>query len=209
MHMVLRSLILFVITTSVLCFPTKAQDSLADAARKNRPKDAQVTPKRVWTNDDVASSSGTEATAAQSTPESASDTLRQFRLSGKEDLGTAILKMSGVNVDFPNRKDWEQKVFEAKQTWVLQVDRTTGHKDAAKTSLDEELRLALAAQRTFERVSEDGVKQARAVNDPLLKAHLDYQRQQDFCKQASGDLLFKCQAALDQLRIKMQREGIW
>jgi hypothetical protein len=79
----------------------------------------------------------------------------------------------------------------------------------AKDSRDEELRLAVGAQRTFERISQEGVKQARAVNDPVLKAHLDYQRQQDFCKQTTGDLLFKCQASLEELKLKMQREGTW
>src|SRR5690348_1638388 len=35
---------------------TKAQqESLGDVARKNRPKDAQISPKRVWTTDDFES----------------------------------------------------------------------------------------------------------------------------------------------------------
>jgi hypothetical protein len=209
MQKFLRPLILSLSTMILFSVVGEAQDSLAEAARKNRPKGAQVTPKRVWTNDDVRSANETKGTTPEITPESAPETLQKFRLLGKEDLGAAVLKMSGVNVDFLNRKDWEQRLFESKQTWLLQVDRMTAHKDAAKDVRDEELRLALGAQRNFERISGEGAQQARAVNDPVLRAHLDYQRQQDFCKQTSGDLLFRCEAGLDELKLKMQREGIW
>src|SRR5271156_1215929 len=122
-------LILSLMILSLFSAAGKAQDSLADAARKNRPKDAQVTPQRVWTNDDVASAGETGGTTSGKSPESTSETLRKFRLLGKEELGAAVLKMSSIDVDFPNRKDWEQSLFDAKQAWMLQVDRMTAHKD--------------------------------------------------------------------------------
>jgi hypothetical protein len=84
-----------------------------------------------------------------------------------------------------------------------------GHKDSSKDAQDTEIRLAQGAQRTFERIAAEGVLQARAVNDPTLKAHLQYQRQQEFCKQTTGDLLQQCLGSLDQLKWQMQRESIW
>jgi hypothetical protein len=206
----LNRLALFLILVSLFVSPTiHAQDSLADTARKNRSKDAPVTTKRSWTSDDMASARDTDQVAPPKTPEEASETLRQFRLLGKEELGTAILRIAGANVDFPNRKDWEQKLFDAKQAWLLQVDRMVADKDAAKDSRDDELRQAIGTQRNFERIKSEGIQQARAVNDPVLKAHLAYQRQQEFCKQTTGDLLTDCLASLDQLKWKIQREGIW
>ena len=191
-----------------ICLPAWAQNSLADIARKNRPKDARPTPKRVWTNDDIASSNVSDE-SSQKTKNSDSETLEKFRSLAKEQLGDAVLRMSGIDVDFPNRKDWEQRLFDAKQAWVLQIDRTIAHKDAAKDSRDEELRLAIGAKRIFERIRDEGVEQARATKDPVLKAHLDYRRQEEFCKQTSGDLQIRCQESLEQLRIKMEREGTW
>jgi hypothetical protein len=42
-----------------------------------------------------------------------------------------------------------------------------------------ELRLAEGAQRNFYRIADEGIQKARAVNDPILKAHLEYQRRLD------------------------------
>ena len=84
-----------------------------------------------------------------------------------------------------------------------------GHKDASKATQEDEIRLAQGAQRIFDRISEEGILQARATTDPALKARLEYQRQQDFCMHVSGDAHDRCMAALEQLRWKMQKEGIW
>jgi hypothetical protein len=48
---------LVTLTIAIVLIPVslKSQESVADAARKNRSKD-QTSAKRVWTNDDVASS---------------------------------------------------------------------------------------------------------------------------------------------------------
>jgi len=190
--------------------PEKSQDSLADSARKNRPKDMQIARKRVWTNDDLQATSNNESSSLMGTSqESASETLQKFRSLGKEELGTAILKLSDApNVTFPERRNWEQRLFEAKQAWLDQVHRMVGHKDSSKDAQDEEVRLAQGARRNFERIANEGVQQARAVNDPVLKAHLQYQRQLDFCKQTTGELLEKCLASVEQLKRQMQREGI-
>jgi hypothetical protein len=42
-----------------------------------------------------------------------------------------------------------------------------------------------------------------------LKAHLEYERRQDFCNHTSGDMWTMCSAGLQQLRWKMEREGTW
>jgi hypothetical protein len=46
MRAVIISFLLFMV-------PSVFGQSVADAARKNRPKDAKITSKRVWTDDDV------------------------------------------------------------------------------------------------------------------------------------------------------------
>jgi len=184
---------------------------VADAARKNRPKDAQPAPKKVWTNDDVPSSSvsGTPSNEPVA-PKSDAEILRQFKFLSKEELATAVLKRAGApNADFPERKDWEQRLFEAKQSWIDQVDRVEAHKDSSKTTQEEETRLAQGAQRIFDRISGEGILQARATKDPALKARLEYQRQLDFCMHVSGEAHDACMAALEQLKWKMQKEGIW
>src|SRR5216684_5067426 len=208
----LMSTLVMALTTTALAQtnenPEKSQDSLADSARKNRPKDMQIARKRVWTNDDLQATSNNESSSLMGTSqESASETLQKFRSLGKEELGTAILKLSDApNVTFPERRNWEQRLFEAKQAWLDQVHRMVGHKDSSKDAQDEEVRLAQGARRNFERIANEGVQQARAVNDPVLKAHLQYQRQLDFCKQTTGELLEKCLASVEQLKRQMQRE---
>ncbi len=173
----ISAFLLFCSTVGGVILPVaNAQDSLAEAARKNRPKDVQVTAKRTWTNDDIQPTSQTASfsSAITETKESDSETLRKFRNLDKETLGAAVLKSGDApNVEFPNRRDWEQRLFEAKQAWLDQVDRMVGHKDSSKYSQEEENRLALGAKRIFERISSEGVTQARAVNDPILKAHLE------------------------------------
>jgi hypothetical protein len=189
----------------------KAQDSVADAARKNRPKDGQPSAKKVWTNDDIHSTSPAGTTSdGPVVPKSDAEVLRQFKSLGKEDLGTAVLKLAGApNADFPDRRNWEQRLFEAKQSWIDQVDRMEAHKDSSKAAQEEEIRLAEGAQQIFDRISSEGILQARATKDPALKSRLDYQRQLDFCIHVSGEAHDRCMAALEQLKWKMQKEGIW
>jgi hypothetical protein len=114
------------------------QESLGDVARKNRPKDAQISPKRVWTTDDFESAGDKPSSADgvnrenQASPE---DTVREFRSLDQEQLGTAVLKWANApDVAFPDRKDWEQRLFEAKQAWIDQVARVAAIRMPTRTS---------------------------------------------------------------------------
>jgi len=205
-----------ILCSIIALFPPliKCQDSIADAARKNRAKESKesnATPKRVWTNDDVASASGVEGTTPKKeTTESITETLRQFRILGKDELGAAVLKQAGVpDVNFPERRDWEQRLFSAKQAWLNQVERMEAHKDSSQASQEEEIRLAVGTQRIFERIKTQGIELARAEVNPVLKAQLAYKRQQDYCNHISGELRDRCELGLDQMKQKMQQEGIW
>jgi hypothetical protein len=198
------------IAVTLIPVALKSQDSVADAARKNRSKDQTVT-KRVWTNDDVASASSTEPNTPQKeTRESESATLERFRMLDGHELGVGVLRKAGApDVNFPNRGDWEQRLFEAKNAWSDQVDRMVAHKDSSKASQEEELRLAVGKQRIFERTEAEGIEKAKAETDPVLKAHLVYRRQQDSCIGATGKYRDMCDEALANMRSKMQQEGIW
>jgi ABC-type phosphate transport system auxiliary subunit len=203
---------LFSLAMAVALIPAtlKSQESVADAARKNRSKD-QIVNKRVWTNDDIGSANSTEPDASKKeTKESVSATLERFRMLDRYDLGVAVLRQAGApDVVFPKRRDWEQKLFEAKQAWIDQVNRMEGHKDSSEASQQEELRLARGKQRIFEQVKAEGIEQARAETDPVLKAHLAYRRQLDSCTGATGKFRDLCDEALAQMKSKMQQEGIW
>ena len=189
------------------------QESLGDAARKNRPKDAKISAKRVWTTDDFESAGDRPSSVDgvnggnQANPE---DTVRAFRSLDQQQIGTAVLRSANApDVAFPDRKDWEQRLFEAKQAWIDQVARVAAHKDANKYVQDEELRLATGAQRNFYRIANEGIEKARAVDDPILKAHLEYQRRLESCKSMSGDLYMTCVQGADQFKWQMQRDGSW
>ena len=189
----------------------RAQDSVADAARKNRARDAQAAPKRVWTDDDFAFTGKKESSAtAVGTQESASETLQKFRLMGKEELGAAVLKrINAPNVDFPDRRDWEQKLIEAKRAWLDQVDRMVAHKDSSKIVQETEIALAEKAQEDFERIADQGIQWARAEYNPRLKAHLQYERQLESCNRSTGDFRDICLARLAELKFQMGQEGLW
>jgi hypothetical protein len=135
--------------------------------------------------------------------------LEQFRHIGKEELGTAILKMANADVEFPSRRDWEQSLFEAKQEWQDQVDRMMAHQDSNQSVKDTGIGLTRKAQLNFESVRKDGIQKARAVSDPVLKAHLQYEQQLDSCKQTSGDCTTSCLYNAEMFKYQMQREGAW
>jgi hypothetical protein len=202
--------LLFVCFVVLLPVTTPSQESVADAARKNRAKD-QTATKRVWTNDDVASASSPEPNSPkQQTKESVSATLERFRMLDRHELGVGVLRKAGApDVNFPNRADWEQRLLEAKNAWSDQVDRMIAHKDASQASQEEELRLAVGKQRVFERIEAEGIEQARAQTDSVAKAHLAYKRQLENCTGATGKFRDWCDESLEQMKSKMQREGIW
>ena len=208
----LLSIRLVTLTLAIALIPVtlRSQDSVADAARKNRLKDPTAT-KRVWTNDDMASASSTEPGAPKKeTKESVSAALERFRMLDRYELGVAVLRQAGApDVNFSKRRDWEQKLFEAKQAWIEQVNRMDAHKDSSQASQEEELRLAVGKQRIFESIKDEGIEQAKAETSPVLKAHLAYKRQQDSCTGATGKFRDLCDETLAQMRSKMQQEGIW
>lgn len=207
---VLRKWIVFCFLVSLSSSVGSAQDSVADAARKNRTKDAQTANKRVWTNDDISSAGKKESAAPSAgTQETASETLQKFRLLGKEELGAVLRAYNAPNVNFPDRRDWEQRLFEAKRAWMDQVDRTAAHKDSNNYVLGPEIALAEKAQENFERIVDEGTRSARAESDPRLKAHLQYERQLEACNRSTGDSRTICLAQLDQLKFKMGQEGVW
>lgn len=144
------------------------------------------------------------------TTDSASSTPEKFRHLGKENLGAAVLKMANApDVDFADRRNWEQRLFEAKQAWLDQLERMESHKNSSKDVRDTEIRLTEGAQSNFERIAGEGIRQARAVNDPKLKAHLQYEKQADFCRGATGAFLQQCIASLDRIKSQAQQEGNW
>ncbi len=207
----LRMSLLLVCFVVLLPVTTPSQESVADAARKSRAKDQTTVTKRVWTNDDVASASSPEPSSPkQETRESVSAILERFRMLDRHELGVGVLRKAGApDVDFPNRREWEQKLLDAKQAWIDQVDRMVAHKDASQASQEEELRLAVGKKRIFERIEAEGIEQARAQTDPVAKAHLAYKRQLENCTGATGQFRDWCDESLEQMKSKMQREGIW
>lgn len=190
---------------------SKSQDSLADLARTNRSKDAQVSAKRVWTDDDFESAGDRRSPAERgTTQEGAAEAVRKFRSLDRQEIGSAVLKQAKApDVNFPERRNWEQRLFEVKQAWVDQVARLDAHKDSNKDVRDEELRLAEGARNNFYHIADEGIEKARAVNDPILKAHLEYKRRLDSCKSMSGDLYQSCTEGADRFKWQMQRDGSW
>jgi hypothetical protein len=199
-----------IILVGLGAYQTRAQ-SASDTSHQNQSQTTHKTTKKVWTNDDfqspdnadLAPASGTKAT------ESASSQTADFRRMDPDELGTAVLKMANANVDFPERRDWEQRLFDAKQAWLDQVDRVEGHKDSNQSVQDTENSLARKAQLNFERIAGEGIRQARAMHDPILKAHLEYQRKLDSCQGMSGDLLSTCLYGADAFKHEMQNKGTW
>jgi hypothetical protein len=190
-----------------------SQQSLGNLARKLRPKDAHISTKRVWTTDDFASH-GNETSLNESpkntTPESAAAAIRKFQLLDQQEIGAAVLKLANApDVNFTERKEWEQRLFEAKQAWLEQVNRLEGHKDASKDVQQEELRLTEGTQNNFWTIAEEGVEKARAVNDPIVKAHLEYKHRLDLCQSMTGDLWERCDQAAENFKRQMQRDGSW
>jgi hypothetical protein len=102
-----------IISFLVLVVPPVFGQSVADAARANRPKDAKITTQRVFTDDDVQHSSQ---------PIPAPDPLR----SATENANRAIQDAQGLtaremadnivhNIQFPGRPDWETKLYDQEQ----------------------------------------------------------------------------------------------
>jgi len=141
-----RSLHLFAVSVLALifCFPAHGQDtpSLGDVAKQAQKDKSNAPAKKVFTNDDFASSSGLGssgpvvgstggagrvvqpgAPGQPSTPASVSDELGRMEamLNGLDSLDRATLAknvLQGADTDFPGRAKWEEKLFAAKQVFV-------------------------------------------------------------------------------------------
>jgi hypothetical protein len=152
-------------------FQVRAQDSpsLGDLARQAQ-KDKANAPaaKKVLTNDDLPSASGSSAYAPglgrvmQPGPSgksgaaaSASDQLERMgaALNELDTQDSAMLAknvLQGSDADFPGRKQWEQKLFAAKQVFVAQGR-------------------ALMKKANQLEVSAKGVQDAQNQNDPRAR----------------------------------------
>jgi hypothetical protein len=115
----LWKLVVFCFVAGLLSASGKAQDSVADAARKNHSKDAQAATKRV----------GTDATGAKEStppvakpPESALETLRKFRFMDEEKPGGVVLKRSNApNVGFAGSKEWGPSMGSLQTLFILHL----------------------------------------------------------------------------------------
>jgi len=99
-----------------------AQESLGDTARKVKPKDAQVTSKRVFTDDDVAHANPNQLQSSESSGDRIRDTQKLIdKLSGKtpRELSNGVVG----EVQFTERDAWEARLV-AKKERVLQSAQT-------------------------------------------------------------------------------------
>jgi len=115
----LWKLVVFCVLVGLFSASGKAQDSVADAARKNHSKDAQAATKRVGT-DATGAKESTKPVAK--TPESAWETLRDFRLMDEEKPGGAVLKRSNApNVGFAGSKEWGPSMGTFQTLFILHL----------------------------------------------------------------------------------------
>ena len=111
-------------TISFLIFvvPSVFGQSVADAARQNRPKDAKITSKRVFTDDDLQhSASPDEVPAATTSKQQLSDSVNSAEkaISSVEDKTERELANDVVgDIQFPGRPDWEHKLYLKKHVQI-------------------------------------------------------------------------------------------
>jgi hypothetical protein len=114
-----RKLVVFCFIVGLISASGKAQDSVADAARKNHPKDVQAATKRVWTD---ATGANESTPPVAKPPESALETLRKFRFMDEEKPGGAVLKRSNApNVGFAGSKEWRTSMGTFQTLFVLHL----------------------------------------------------------------------------------------
>jgi hypothetical protein len=96
--------------------------SVADAARQNRPKDAKVTSKRVFTDDDFEHSASADGVSAATTSkQQLSDSMEnaQRTIGSVEDKTERELANDVAGeVQFPGRPEWEHKLYLKKQAQI-------------------------------------------------------------------------------------------
>jgi hypothetical protein len=115
----LWKLIVFCFIVGLISASGKAQDSVADAARKNHPKDVQAATKRARTD---ATGAKESTPPVAKTPESALETLQKFRFIDKEKPGAAVLKRANAsNVGFPASKEWGASMGTFQTLFILHL----------------------------------------------------------------------------------------
>jgi hypothetical protein len=131
-------LIILAAIVSVLSMPGRSQDSqsLGDLARQLQRQKSTAQPQTVITNDDLPSAPAVTSLELEKPVDPASSTkpgtdtsplasLAHWESVVKEidsmDRAT-LLKVSlhGANPDFPGHRNWEEKLFAAKETYVSQ-----------------------------------------------------------------------------------------
>jgi hypothetical protein len=118
------------------CVPVRGQDSpsLGDVARQLRKDKSDAAPKKVITNDDLPANAGSSAVGLGAIGDSkglskSGDTESPEAAIGKMEAAMKLLDsmdratlvkaaLQGTDHDFPGRRAWEDKLWEAKQAYV-------------------------------------------------------------------------------------------
>jgi len=88
--------------------------SLGEIAKRNKPKDAKVTTKRVFTDDDVSHADQTIVSSSKSLQAQlleAESAISRLADKSPRELGEDIVQEN----QFPDRTKWEQKMYEQKE----------------------------------------------------------------------------------------------
>lgn len=104
----------------LLIVPSMFGQSVADAARQNRPKDAKLTSQRVFTDDDVQHSTSQKDAAAPNVSTLA-DILEKARSAVRLSEGQTERQYAESvvhDIRFPGRDDWEHRMY-AQQLKVI------------------------------------------------------------------------------------------
>jgi hypothetical protein len=150
------------VTFGIFAFNASAQESLGDAARKVKPKDAQVTSKRVFTDDDVTHSNPNSLTTSAPTVEPKIRLSEAQKLVNKLSNKTPRELSNGVVGEnkFPGRDNWEGRLA-AQRNHVIQ---------AAQTALD------VAGKATSDSTPEEKANATKASNQALANFDLEMER---------------------------------
>jgi hypothetical protein len=100
----------------MLLFPLALfSQSLAEIARENRPKDAKITSKRVFTDDDVQHGDldtvSTDASTLSDSLEKAKHALTDVQTKTEREYADSVVP----DVQFPGRPDWEHRLYVQEQ----------------------------------------------------------------------------------------------
>jgi hypothetical protein len=149
---------------------------LGDIAKQARPKQAKVTTKHVFTDDDVAHGADADSTAkgptdANSSLSDAQDVIDRTASLNSRQLGGILVG----DIKFPGREAWEDKLYQQKQKLVGAAQtaldyaanktanaKTDAQQQAAQKGLRELLFNLSWERTTYNRISSEGISQAAA-----------------------------------------------